>query len=205
MRLMKNVMHSAVRCLVIVFSILISIPTIAQDEGYIVGYGAIKDSRGRLDIGKSIDAAREDLYKKILEISTQQVSTHTVLKNSNGKQDYKSITAVDSGIRVREEDIEYILWEGFWVARIKRSKVFPQEVKWVEQNITINNTYKEPTTYSGGFRRDVTVTNTRRRTDVIGPSGRVVKSEPRGGEVKKVRNNWNGCYGYTWESTKKIH
>ena len=196
-------MRLGMRCLAIAVSLAISIPLFSQESEYITAVGAVVNQDGSLDRGKSIKMAVDNLYEKVLEYCGYQVSSHTTLKNNNGKQDYKSTTAVDKGALIPSQEIELIPYEGFWVARIKKDKIKPQEVKWVEQNVTINNTYNEAPTYSRGYRRDVSTTRTTRRTDVIGPSGNVVKSTPGKGTTKKVRKNWDGRSGYTWTTTKK--
>ena len=202
MQQMKNVMHSAARCLAITFSLIFTIPTLAQEQRYISGAGVVRDSRGRIDIGGSIEEAKRNLFAKILEESGKNVVTHETLTNRNGKHNYESVTAVDSGVRVREEDIQYIPYEGFWMARIERSKVFPQEVTWKEEHITINNTYNAPTTYSRGYRVNSSTTRTTRRVNIVGPSGRVVRTTPGTGSTTKRQGRWNGRYGSTWEITR---
>ena len=193
----KSVKHSVVKCLVLTFSILISAFAFAQDPDYIYGYGCVRNADGSLNKEKSILEAKLSLYRHALEEAQQQVSTHTKVRNINGKQDYKSVTAVDSGIRLPKEDIEVIHADGYWVARILRSKVFSQEVKWVEQNITINNTVHSHSSYSRGYRRNESFTRTVRRTDIIGPSGVAVKTIPGRTTDTRVRRNWNGRSGYT--------
>ena len=199
----QNVMHSVVKCLVSSILLLtLTVSAYSQEPEYITGVGAVVLDDGSLDTGKSIKMAIDNLYEKVLEYCGYQVSSHTTVKNDNGKQDYKSVTAVDKGALVPREGIELIPYEGFWVARIEKSKVRQQDVKWVEQNVTINNTYNATPTYSRGFRRDVSTTRTTRRTDIVGPSGRVVKSTPGQSSTKTTRRNWNGRYGYTWETTR---
>ena len=147
--------------------------------------------------------AIKDLQEKAMDYCGYQVSSHTTVKNTNGKQDYHNVTAVDKSALIPREGIELIQYEGFWVARIKKSKIHPQKVTWIEQNVTINNTYNGPTTYSNGYRNDISVTRVRRRIDVIGPSGNVVKTIPGQNTVTTTNSRWNGRYGSTWSITKK--
>lgn len=203
MQRMKNVMHSVVRCLVSsILFVLFTIPAYSNDVEYIRGVGCVRNEDGSLDRGKSIRQAIDNLYEKVLEYCGYQVSSHAVLKNDNGKQDYKNVTAVDKGALLLREGIELIPMEGYWVARIEKSKIQQQDVKWVEQNVTINNTYNEAPTYSRGYERKKSTTRTTRRTDVIGPSGKVVDSKQGKSTTTTTRKNWNGRYGYTWETTQ---
>ena len=200
---LKKGMRSGRKCLVSsILLVLFAAPTFSQESEYLKGVGCVKNDDGSLDREKSIRMAIDNLHKKVLDYCGYQVSSHTVLKNDNGKQDYKSVTAVDQGALLPREGIELIPMEGYWIARIKRTRIKQQDVKWVEQNVTINNTYNEAPSFSRGFRRDVSTTRVTRRTDVIGPSGKVVKSTPGKRTTKKVRTNWNGRYGYTWKSEK---
>ena len=190
------------KCLVISALLLLATNLQAQEPEYIRGVGCVRNEDGSLDRGKSIRQAIDNLNEKVLEYCGYQVSSHTVLKNDNGKQDYKNTTAVDKGALLPRDGIELIPMEGYWVARIEKSKIKQQDVKWIEQNVTINNTYNEAPTYSRGYRRDVSTTKTTRRTDVIGPSGKVVQSTPGKKTTKIVRKNWNGRSGYTWTTEK---
>lgn len=189
---MKSVMHSVVRCLVSSFFLLATFPaySFTTEPEYIEG------------VGKTARAAIENLQVAVLEMSMKQVSSHTTLHNDNGRQNYNSVTAVDSGISLSISGIELTHSNGYWTARIEKGKVFQQEVNWVEQKITINNTYNETPTYSRGFVRNTSTTRTSRRTDIVGPSGRVVKTIPGGKTTKTVKTCWNGRYGYTYESVK---
>ncbi len=196
-----NVMHSAARCLATIFSCFAFVFANAQDREYICGYGCIHNADGSIDSGKSIDVARQNLYKKILEEVSLQVSSHTVLENKNGEKDYKSVTAVDSGAILPENEIEIIHYTGFWIARIERSKVFPQEVKWVEQNITVNNTTTLPQIRYGNNVRSESITKTTRRTDYVGPSGGVVKTIPGKTTTVRTKRRWDGRCGSTRTTT----
>ena len=196
---MKNVMHSAVRCLAVAFSLLISIPLIAQESEYIQGYGCVTNADGSLDRGKSIRQAIQNLHENAYEEAALLVSSHTTVRNTNGKEDYHSVTAVDAGIRIPKDAIELIPYEGFWVARVKRSKVFPQETKWVEEH----NVYTQyPEQYkrvkSGGMVTKDTKRVTTRQDALRGPSGRreVINTRTT---VTNVHDEWNGRYGATWE------
>lgn len=193
---MKNVMLSVVRCLAIAFSLLISINAYTQDPDYIMGFGCVRNADGSLNEKKCKEESVEHLCNKISNEIGVQVSTHTTLKNNNGKQDYKSVTVVDSGIIIPKDAIELIHWDGFWIARIERNKVIPQEVKWVEQNITINNTVNASPTYSRGYVRNESTTRTTRKTNYVGPSGRIVKTVTGRSTTTTRKDNWNGRSGY---------
>jgi hypothetical protein len=199
---MKNVTLSAVRCLAIAFSLIISAISYAQGPDYIMGFGCVRNADGTLDRERSTEQAIEHLCTKISDETGVQVSTHTTLKNDNGRQDYRSVTVVDSGIVIPKDAIEIIHWDVFWIARIERNKVIPQEVKWVEQNITINNTVNSAPTYSRGYVRNESTTRTTRKTNYIGPSGRVVKTVPGKTSEKRKKSAWNGRYGWTRESSR---
>ena len=191
MQLMKSAMHSVVRCLVSSI-ILISQTAFAYEPEYIEG------------VGETAGLAVRNLRSEILKVSAVNVASHTTLENINGKYGYKSTIVTDSGVSLPMGDVELIHKGNMWVARIDKSKVFQQDVKWIEQNITVNNTYNETPVYSYGFRRDVSTTRTTKRTNIIGPSGRIVKSEPGSERLRTTRRNWNGRYGYTWETDRKI-
>lgn len=196
---MKNVMHSAVRCLALAFSLLISVPLIAQESEYIQGYGCVTNADGSLDRDKSIRQAIENLHENAMEEAALLVSSHTVLRNNNGREDYHSVTAVDSGIKIPRNSITLIPYEGFWVARVERSKVFPQETKWVEEH----NTYNQyPEQYTRVGRNGMVMKDTKRirtREDALrGPSGQrqVINTRTT---VTNVHDEWNGRYGANWE------
>lgn len=186
---MQSVMRSVVKCLAIASSIFLS--TLAFGQEYIQGEGTL------------IKDAIADLKANAAEYYGVQVANHRKLTNDNGKYDYKETTVTDACVVVPLAEIELTHGDGFWTARIEASKVRPVESTWVEQNITVNNTYNAPTTYSRGYRRDETTTRTTRRRDVVGPSGRVVKTEKGRGRTTRVRRNWDGRSGYTWTSTRE--
>lgn len=190
MQPMPSVMRSVVRCLATtIVSLVMAIPALSQEPEYIIGTGVTRRE------------AIDHLYVNVLDYCGYQVSSHTSVKNDNGEYDYGSVTAVDRGANVPREGLELIPQDGYWIARIEVSKIREQEVKWVEQNVTINETYNETPYYSRGFRRENSTTVTTRRTDIVGPSGRVVSSTPGRGSVKNTRRRWNGRYGYTLEHT----
>ena len=198
---MKNARHSAVLCLALTASMIFTAPTIAQEERYVTGVGVVVDSYGNVDVVRSMEAAKNDLYAKVLEVIGKRVSNHTVVKNSNGNHDYKSVTAVDTGMIVADSDIQYIERGGFWEARVEISKVIPEEVVWKEEHITVNNTYHSPTEYRNGYRITEHTTRTTRTTNVIGPSGIVVRVIPGRGSTTSVMRRWNGRCGITRTST----
>ena len=200
---MKSVRLSAARCLAIVFSFILTINATLAQEKYIIGTGVVVDSHGNIDTGKSIEEARRDLYRKVLEVTGKQLSTHTTLKNANGKDDYKTVTAVDSGVSIRDEDIRYLQKDGVIIAFVEKSKIFQQEVRWVEQNITINNSYA-PVHGMTIFGTPTTTRTTRhdRVQNVIGPSGNVVK-RTNGRTTHTIETRaWNGRYGWSYTREK---
>ena len=198
----QSVMRSVVKCLVSSILLLFTIPALSQEPEYIIGIGAVIDQDGILDTRKSIQMSFDDLSVKVLEYCGYQVSSHTTVRNNNGKEDYHSVIASDKGALIPWEEVEFVHMDGSWIARIEKSRVKEQEVKWIEQNVTINNTYNETPRYLRGYEYKTSTTRTTRRTDVIGPSGNVVKSTPGRGQTQIVRSRWNGRYGHTWKSTK---
>jgi hypothetical protein len=151
-------------------------------------------------VGKTMREAIEDLKTNVNDVIT--VATKSTLKNDNGKQDYKSVVGTETFFTIPESGITLIPMEGYWRAGIEKSKVKHVEGQWVEQNITVNNTYNSTPTYSRGFRRTQTTRVTTRRTDVRGPSGRVVNSTP-GRTTRTITDKaWNGRYGWSYERTK---
>ena len=182
-------MFSGKRCLVISILLLISIGIQAQDTEYIQA------------IGKTSKEAKDALLEKILNADVQ-VAKHSVLIEKNGEQVYDSYTGVDSSVIIPRDGIELIHMKDFWIAMIEKSKVKYNGADWKVENITITNTYNEAPTYSQGFKRTTSTTRTTRRTDIIGPSGRVVKSSPGKTTTTTTKDNWNGRYGYTWSRSK---
>ena len=194
MQQMPSVMRSVVKCLVSSVLLLIASTALAQEVEY------IDYNDYYWGCGTTIKEAIEDLKLNVNDVVT--VATKTRLRNNNGKQDYTSTTGTEAFFNIPQSGIVIIPMEGYYRAGIEKSKVQHVDGKWVEQNITVNNTYNEAPRYSRGFRRDVTTTRTTRRTDVIGPSGKVVKSTPGRGTTTKTRTNWNGRYGYTWKTVE---
>jgi hypothetical protein len=194
MQLMQSVMNSVVKCLVSSIFLLFTIRAPAQEVEY------IDYDDYYWGVGKTMREAIEDLKTNVNDVIT--VATKSTLRNDNGKQDYKSVVGTETFFTIPESGITLIPMEGYWRAGIEKSKVKHVEGQWVEQNITVNNTYNSTPTYSRGFRRTQTTRVTTRRTDVRGPSGRVVNSIP-GGTTRTITDKaWNGRYGWSYERTK---
>ena len=196
-QLMKSVPHSAAKCLVSSILILISILSYAQQESkYLVNIGGTKEK------------AREALVRHIMDYAGEvQVATHQVLEDRNGKKNYKSKTVVDSGVAFNEKDIKYVFLEegrsGYWMAKILKSDIKIPGVEWKEQNITITEYPKQSVEASGGGKTVDTEKRVTRRTQVVGPSGRVVDSTPDEVTETRIHSNWNGRQGATWEINKE--
>lgn len=175
-----------------VLFLLIFVPAFSQQESkYFVAIGSTKES------------AEEALWKKIVKAHPEyHVASHTVLKNRNGKEEYESEVVVDKGIAMIPGIKFTQTDEGLWIAKIEKNKVIPQEVKWIQNNITVN---ESPHTEYGrsplGSNKTTTTQRITKRTDIIGPSGRVVKTTPGGCGMKKTTSTWNGKYGYTYRET----
>lgn len=194
MQLMQSVMNSVVKCLVSSIFLLFTILAPAQEVEY------IDYDDYYWGVGKTMREAIEDLKTNVNDVIT--VATKSTLRNDNGKQDYKSVVGTETFFTIPESGITLIPMEGYWRAGIEKSKVKHVEGQWVEQNITVNNTYNSTPTYSRGFRRTQTTRVTTRRTDVRGPSGRVVNSTP-GRTTRTITDKaWNGRYGWSYERTK---
>ena len=194
MQLMLKEMRSVVKCLVSSILLLISVTALGQEVEY------INYDDYYWGCGLTIKEAIEDLKLNVNDVVT--VATKTRLSNNNGKYDYKSTTGTEAFFNFEKSSITIIPMEGYYRAGIEKSKVKHVEGKWVEQNITVNNTYNAAPTYSRGFQRTRTVRETTRRTDVRGPSGRVVNSTP-GRTTRTVTDRaWNGRYGWRYERTK---
>lgn len=194
MQLMQSVMNSVVKCLVSSIFLLFTVLAPAQEVEY------IDYDDYYWGVGKTMREAIEDLKTNVNDVIT--VATKSTLRNDNGKQDYKSVVGTETFFTIPESGITLIPMEGYWRAGIEKSKVKHVEGQWVEQNITVNNTYNSTPTYSRGFRRTQTTRVTTRRTDVRGPSGRVVNSTP-GRTTRTITDKaWNGRYGWSYERTK---
>ena len=194
MQPMLKEMNSAVKCLVSSILLLFAITALAQEPEY------IDYDDYYWGCGKTMREAIQDLKAKINDVVT--VSVKSTLKNDNGKQSYKSVTGTDTYFVFQQSDITLIPMEGYWRAGIEKEKVKHVEGKWVEQNITVNNTYNAPTTYSRGFQRTESTRITTRRTDVRGPSGKVVSSTPGRTTETRTRRAWNGRYGWSYETVR---
>lgn len=194
MQLMQSVMNSVVKCLVSSIFLLFTVLAPAQEVEY------IDYDDYYWGVGKTMREAIEDLKTNVNDVIT--VATKSTLRNDNGKQDYKSVVGTETFFTIPESGITLIPMEGYWRAGIEKSKVKHVEGQWVEQNITVNNTYNSTPTYSRGFRRTQTTRVTTRRTDVRGPSGRVVNSIPCGTTRTITDKAWNGRYGWSYERTK---
>ena len=191
---LKKEMRSVKKCLAAAFSLLVSLSLAAQEVEH------INYDDYYWGVGKTTKEAIADLKSKVNDVVT--VAVKTTLKTSNGKQTYDSSTGTEAYFTLPESGITLIPMEGYWRAGIEKEKVKHIDGNWVEQNITINNTYNEAPTYSRGFQRNTSTTTTTRRTDVVGPSGRVVNSSPGKTTTTKTKRNWNGRYGYTWKRSK---
>ena len=152
MQPMQSVMNSVVKCLVSSIFLLFTVLTTAQEIEY------IDYNDYYWGVGKTMKEAIENLKTNVNDVIT--VATKSILKNDNGKQDYKSVVGTETFFTIPESGITLIPMEGYWRAGIEKSKVKHIEGQWVEQNITVNNTYNAPTTHSRGFTRTDTRTIT---------------------------------------------
>ena len=177
MQQLKKEMRSVKKCLAAAFSLLVSLSLTAQEVEY------INHDDYYWGFGKTTKEAIADLKSKV-------------------KQTYDSNTGTEAYFTLPESGITLIPMEGYWRAGIEKEKVKHIDGNWVEQNITINNTYNEAPTYSRGFQRNTSTTTTTRRTDVVSPRGQVVNSSPGKTTTTKTKRNWNGRYGYTWKRSK---
>ena len=193
MQLMLKEMRSVVKCLVSSILLLITATALAQEPEY------IDYNDYYWGCGKTIKEAIEDLELNVNDVVT--VATKTRLTNNNGKYDYKSTTGTEAFFNFEKSGIIIIPMEGYYRAGIEKSRVQHVEGQWVEQNITVNNTYNAVPTYSRGFQRTQSTRVTTRRTDVRGPSGMVVNSTPGRTTTITTKSAWNGRYG--WTSTRK--
>lgn len=191
---MLKEMNSVVKCLVSSLLLLITVTAPGQEVEYI-DYNDYYWGRGL-----TIKEAIEDLKLNVNDVVT--VATKTRLTNNNGEYDYKSTTGTEAFFNFEKSGIIIIPMEGYYRAGIEKSKVKHVEGKWVEQNITVNNTYNSAPTYSRGFQRTQTTRITTRRTDVRGPSGRVVSSTPGRTTETRTRRAWNGRYGWSYETVR---
>ena len=187
MQPMKSVTNSVARCLVIAS---LFITNVCFGQEYIEGKGEL------------IKYAIEDLKVKAMEYAGVQVSTHRKSVNRNGEYDYHEVTAADFCVEVPLKEVTLRHEDGVWYAKIEVSKLRPVESKWVEQNITVNNTVNAQPYYSRGYRVDESTTRTARERRVVGPSGRVVERSPGKTTTTRTRSRWNGRYGSTWAKTR---
>ena len=175
------------RCLASSITILLlsALPAAAQD-GYACGYG------------KTPREAIADIANGYV-----LVSTHTQYHTGSGDEGYHGVTGVTGAVTLPREGIE--LWrEGDgWVARVRTDQVSPVEGSWKEENITVNNTYNEAPTYSGGFRRERSTRVTTRTQVIRDPAGRVVEVNPGKTTRETTLRCWNGRYGYTYTKHSK--
>ena len=181
------------KCLVSSILLLITATALAQEPEY------INRNDYYWGCGKTIKEAIEDLELNVNDVVT--VATKTRLTNNNGKYDYKSTTGTEAFFNFEKSGIIIIPMEGYYRAGVEKSRVQHVEGQWVEQNITVNNTYNAAPTYSRGFQRTQSTRVTTRRTDVRGPSGNVVNSIPGKTTETVTKSAWNGRYG--WTSTRK--
>lgn len=191
---MQSVMRSVVKCLASSIFLLFAIFAQAQETQYIF------DDNYYWGEGGTAREAIKNLKFNVNDVIT--VTTKSTLKNNNGKQDYKSVVGTETFFTIPESGITLIPMEGYWKAGIEKSKVKHIEGQWVEQNITVNNTYNATPIYSRGFRRTDTRTITTRCTDVVSPRGRVVNSVQGRTSERRKRSAWNGSYGWTYESNR---
>ena len=186
MQPMKNVMNSVARCLAIVS---LFITNVCFGQEYIEGKGEL------------IKYAIEDLKVKAMEYAGVQVSTHRKSVNRNGEYDYHEVTAADFCVEVPLKEVTLRHEDGVWYARIEVSKLRPIESKWVEQNITVNNTTNAQPYYSRGYKVNESTTRTTRERRVVGPSGRTVQRSPGKTTTARTRSRWNGRYRSTRTKT----
>ena len=188
-------MRSVKKCLAAAFSLLVSLSLAAQEVEY------INYDEYYWGVGKTTKEAIADLKSKVNDVVT--VAVKTTLKTSNGKQSYDSSTGTEAYFTLPESGITLIPMEGYWRAGIEKEKVKHIDGNWVEQNITVN---EAPSTTHGrsplGSSQTTTTQRVTKRTDIIGPSGKVVKTTPGKTTTRKETKTWNGRYGYTWTRSK---
>lgn len=153
--------------------------------------------------GRTPGEAVDSLYVKVRELSGLHVSTRSKLLESDGGRTYSEFTVVDAGAVLSPGSVELENRGDRWIARVPVSEVKPVDPVWVEQNVTVNHIYREQPRFTRGYLRDGTVTRTRRIQNIVGPTGRPVKSTPGTGTVTTVKSNWDGRSGYTRTSTRK--
>ena len=175
------------RCLASSITILLlsALPAAAQD-GYVCGYG------------KTPREAIADIANGYV-----LVSTHTRYHTGSGDEGYHGVTGVTGAVTLPREGIELRREGDGWVARVRTDLVTPVEGTWKEENITVNNTYNEAPTYSGGFRRTRSTRVTTRKQVIRDPAGRVVEVTPGKTSRRTTLRCWNGRYGYTYTKHSK--
>ena len=180
-------LHSRERCLASSITILLlsALPAAAQD-GYVCGYG------------KTPREAIADIANGYV-----LVSTHTRYHTGSGDEGYHGVTGVTGAVTLPREGIELRREGDGWVARVRTDLVTPVEGTWKEENITVNNTYNEAPTYSGGFRRTRSTRVTTRKQVIRDPAGRVVEVTPGKTSRRTTLRCWNGRYGYTYTKHSK--
>ena len=191
---MLKEMRSVVKCLVSSILLLTTTAALAQEPEY------IDYNDYYWGCGKTIKEAIEDLKLNVNDVVT--VATKTRLTNNNGKYDYKSTTGTEAFFNFEKSGIIIIPMDGYYRAGIEKSRVQHVEGKWVEQNITVNNTYNAVPTYSRGFRRTNSTTITTRRRNIRGPSGNIVNSIPGRTTETVTKDAWNGSYGWRYEKNR---
>ena len=182
------------KCLVSSILLLITATALAQEPEY------INRNDYYWGCGKTIKEAIEDLELNVNDVVT--VATKTRLTNNNGKYDYKSTTGTEAFYNFQQSGIIIIPMEGYYRAGIEKSRVQHVDGVWVEQKVTVNNTYNATPTYSRGFQRTESTRVTTRRTDVRGPSGNVVSSTPGRTTMTTTKRAWNGRYGWSYQRTR---
>lgn len=189
-----SVMRSVVKCLASSILLLLAFTALAQEPEY------IDYDDYYWGCGKTIKEAIEDLKVNVNDVVT--VATKTKLENVNGDFDYSSTTGTEAFYKFQQSGITLIPMEGYWRAGIKKSEVEHVEGVWVEQNITVNNTYNAAPTHSRGFQRNQSTRVTTRQKNVMGPSGRTVSSTPGTTTETRTKSAWNGRYGWSKKTVR---
>lgn len=172
----------------VLLSVTVPSPAQAPEHDYYWGYG------------ETVREAIDDLKLSIDDIIT--VATKSRLENDNGKYDYSSAIGTEAYFVLPQSGITIIQVGDYYKAGIEKDKVQHVEGKWVEQNITVNNTYNAVPTYSRGFRRTNSTTITTRRRNIRGPSGNIVNSIPGKTTETVTKDAWNGSYGWRYEKNR---
>lgn len=170
-------MPLSVRCLA--SSLLILLAFMNPGEAYLEGYGITQEE------------ALGDLSRCCVN-----VVTHSVAKNLNGHVDYSEVIVVDTGVLLPVDEVEYILDDGWWIARIPRDRVVAAASKWTYTE-SKTNTYSPGTIIRRGNRDLICEYYVEEyEAYVISPGGERFTVE-RYEKIYDAKRSWNGRYGYS--------